>query len=297
LKIIFLCGSLQPGSDQYVPYSFQKKGLPFGIARALQKLNESGKWHIMFHELWVGFTIISPVKHRFIGFFQKRIAESIVNGLRPKTITTTNRLYQLLLSNSRITSTILPLFSNIPVTPVDDNFKIKVYKDLSISPNEFKKYLITGIFGNLYPEANIENEISEQLRHAEANKKRMVLIGFGKIDNKGLAEFKRLETIFFQKVKFLHLGEQSEKNISNLMQMLDAAISCTPSPHIGKSGVFAAMKLHGLKVIVPDGDFIPEYAAEIKAYNERFVNNPPHFWSSNYIANHFDTLIKSGNLN
>src|SRR3954463_2329541 len=41
-------------SLQYVPFAFQIKGLPFDLAGKLKILGEGRKWHIMFHELWVG---------------------------------------------------------------------------------------------------------------------------------------------------------------------------------------------------------------------------------------------------
>ncbi len=74
--------------------------------------------------------------------------------------------------------------------------------------------------------------------------------------------------MFEGRIKFLHLGEQSSENISNLFQILHAGISCTPAQHIGKSGVFAAMKFHGLNVILPEGVIIPEYEQEVNQYRE-----------------------------
>ena len=278
-------------SLQYVPYSFQNKGLPFGLKRSLQKLGEGRKWHIMFHELWIGFTKISPVKHRMIGFLQEKIAASIVRSLHPKAVTTTNRLYQLLLLKNNINATILPLFSNIPIAPADHSFISGVLKGIPVKENELDQFVITGFFGNLYPEAELEKGLTEQLSQADAAKKKMICIGFGNISMEGLKEFKRLEAIFSGKIKFLHLGKQSATNVSNLMQILDTAFSCTPAQHIGKSGVFAAMKLHGVNVILPKGDSIPEYDTEIKRYNEELVKRPAPDWGVNYISSHFSQLL------
>ena len=73
--------------------------------------------------------------------------------------------------------------------------------------------------------------------------------------------------------------------------MLDIAFSCTPPQHIGKSGVFAALKLHGVNVVLPEGDTIPEYDTEIKKYNEELMNRPAHDWEVSHTAEHFSKLL------
>ncbi|HKO81614.1 MAG TPA: hypothetical protein VJU78_14515, partial [Chitinophagaceae bacterium] len=57
------------------------------------------------------------------------------------------------------------------------------------------------------------------------------------------------------------------------------------------SGVFAAMKLHGVNVILPKGDSIPEYDTEIKRYNEELEKRPAPDWGVNYISSHFSQLL------
>ncbi len=274
-------------SLQYVPYSFHNKGLPFGIRKHLQQLGEGRKWHIMFHELWIGFTKISSLKHKMIGLAQKKLATSIARSLRPNAVTTTNRLYQLLLQKNKITAEILPLFSNIPIVPAERSFTLSVLTNLDISEANRSHYHITGFFGNLYPQAELEHALTEQLYKAVSSKKKMVCLGFGNINRDGLNEFKHLEATFAGRIKFLYLGKQPAKNVSNLLQMLDVAFSCTPSQHIGKSGVFAAIRLHGVAVIVPKGDVIPEYDTEIKKHNEELMKRPADHWNVSYTVNHF----------
>ncbi|GHV58593.1 hypothetical protein FACS1894182_11320 [Bacteroidia bacterium] len=62
-------------SLQYVPYSFQKKGLPFGLGKRLAIIGQERKWHIMFHELWIRIDKGAPSKHRIIGTPQKRLTK------------------------------------------------------------------------------------------------------------------------------------------------------------------------------------------------------------------------------
>ena len=55
-------------SLQFVPYSFHHKGLPFGLAKQLKAIaTPQVKWHIMFHELWIGMSKNSGIKQILIG--------------------------------------------------------------------------------------------------------------------------------------------------------------------------------------------------------------------------------------
>jgi hypothetical protein len=284
-------------SIQYVPYSFQNKGLPFKLPKFLKQIAAGLKWHIMFHETWVGISKISPLKHKITGIFQKNIASSLYKTLGPKLVTTSNRLYQILLLNTDIPAVILPLFSNIPIATINTEFIASVYQGLSIETSNRNQFHIIGIFGTLYPEAKLEETIAEQLKLTTSNHKRLVIIGFGRVNHKGKEDFNNLTSAFSDKVKFVHLGEQSVENVSSLMQTLDLAISCTPEAHITKSGVFAAMKLHGLKVIANKGEIIPEYHTEIMKFNEASLHKPAQQWSVEYIAEQYlDLLLHYENL-
>ncbi len=41
-------------SVQFVPYAYNDKGIPFRLANQLKEIGGERKWHIMFHELWLG---------------------------------------------------------------------------------------------------------------------------------------------------------------------------------------------------------------------------------------------------
>lgn len=284
-------------SIQFVIYSFHPKGLPWNIGKNLKEIVSGRKCHLMFHEIWIGFTKISTLKHRVTGFFQRRIVLSLVNQLPFCRVTTTNRLYQVILSENNVSAYILPLFSNIPVAPVKHTFTKEVFSNFSISDETLHEWVLAGIFGNLYPQAKLENAIRELLDDTTSRQKKLAFIGFGKMNSEGLAEFDRLAQIFLNRVQFVHLGEQPSENVSNLLQMLNVGFSCTPTQHIGKSGVFAAMKLHNLKVILPTAEVIPEYDAEIKKYQQHFINRHQNKWSVSYIATQFLKVLDDSQAN
>jgi len=278
-------------SLQFVAFGYHSKGLPFGVAKQLAFIGEGRPWQIMFHELWIGITKKSPLKHKAYGFFQKRIIKSIVEKLKPGVINTSNGLHHTLLNSIGINSVILPLFSNIPLASPEAGFLKEVDDKLGFSFEESLQYVIIGIFGNLYPQAKLDNVINEELALAKEDNKNLVFISFGRIGDEGLKEWERLAKKFNGLVKFVQFGEQPEKNVSMLFQVMNKGISCTPIEHIGKSGVYAAMKYHGLTVITPVSDYIPEYDTEIKEYNKQLVKKESYLWSVNHVAKSFLNLI------
>lgn len=276
-------------SLQYVPYGFQKKGLPFGLGGSLKKITAGIPCHIMFHEMWVGITRLSPLKHKLYGFFQTRIAREMVKKLNPRIITTSNRLYQLVLENKQIQAGILPLFSNISIMPKDAQFADSVYKQLGILPHERQHYVVIGLFGSLYPGCDLESTIQEQHRAALAVGKKLVFIAFGRIGAK--EEYEKLKAQFEREITFANLGELPEARVSTVLQLLDKAISGTPRQHYGKSGVYAAMKLHRLEVLTSAWSSIPEYDKEISDYNDFLEERDPEEWSTQFVSNEFLNML------
>ena len=280
-------------SLQYVPFSFHNKGVPFWLPFFLKQINHEIKWHVMFHEMWTGISVISPFKHKVYGFFQRQIARKIISNLNPISITTSNILYQLVLEKNGISTEILPLFSNIPKVKVDDEFKKIFFENLKIHENNADNYLFTGVFGSIYPEANLEIVLNELIIKAQSVNKKIVFISFGRNNNEGEKKIKSLKNKFSETIQFFNYGILSENNISNLLQLLNIGISCTPYQHLGKSGVFAAMKLHNLEVLMSCNEEIPEY--KYKEKMEDFINRTPEMWSAEYVARNFISIINKNN--
>jgi hypothetical protein len=59
-------------SLQYVPYSFNPKGLPLWLPSFLNAFTGKHQLHIMFHELWIGMDSRSSLKSKIIGFLLKQ---------------------------------------------------------------------------------------------------------------------------------------------------------------------------------------------------------------------------------
>jgi hypothetical protein len=278
-------------SLQYVPFSFHHKGLPFKLSEALQPLVKGKKVQLMFHELWVGISVNSPLKHKVIGYFQRYIANQLLQKLGPRSIVTSNVLYQLVLKSGGIDADILSLFSNIPKAHFEQEFKNELLIHLKVQEDEFHKYLYLGVFGSIYPEANIEKVLNELLVNSNETNKSLVFISFGRIGSDGTLELERLKTQFSGRIHFINLGELTQERVSTLLQLLDFGISCTPLQHLGKSGVFAAMKLHGLEVIISSKEVIPEYEDQLIQLMPEFMQRPTEMWGVEYVAKKYILLM------
>jgi hypothetical protein len=276
-------------SLQYVPYSFQKKGLPYNFATSLKLIGKRWRWHIMFHETWIGIKDQSPLKHRLVGPFQKRAAHLVIQSVMPEKITTSNRLYQLVLEKANISASIMPLFSNIPVTTICSKFQNELFEQLVINGLNRNNYILLGIFGRLHEGYDFASVINEELNKARSLNKKLIFLSLGKIDN--VAEFDKLKSIFHSKIDFHLLGELPEEKISSTLQLLDIGISCTPLEYIGKSGVYAAMRLHNVKVLLPFSEKVLEFESEIITYNNYLHSRPLHKWGVEYIALKFVNFL------
>lgn len=268
-------------SLQFVPYAYHYKGLPFSLPSILKKLQGSYKWHIMVHETWLGISALSSSKDKLIGALQRGIFKRMIKAVRPSQIATSNFLYSLVMSKKGIQAQVLPLFSNIPVYPIDTTFKTTVLNQLGIDEKRREECKVLTVFGNIYPNSKLEAVLHHELQE---NQGRLALVGMGKMSEWASEEFKRLEVLYQDRIVFRHLGILSEQHISTVLQLADAGISCTPLEHLGKSGVYAAMRLHGLEVIIPEQPTIPEFDPVQYA---AFANRSAGAWSVSSVASQF----------
>lgn len=219
-------------SLQYVPFSFHPKGIPGNLPGLMKKWCAGRKVHIMFHELWIGMDIESSFKHRLIGVLQRQIAKKLIKKVKPASVHTSIHLYQAKLAKLGAKAEVLSLFGNIPVS---DNGAVS--KDNGIS-------LV--IFGGIHYGAPIESLAKEMAIYSAQHNIRVSLSFIGRCgeeQNNWVAAWKT------EGLPVQIYGEQSEKQISQLLNDATAGIATTPIALIGKSGSVAAMREHGLPVM------------------------------------------------
>lgn len=242
-------------SLQFVPYSFNPKGLPFWLPSSLNKLKGNHKWHIMFHELWIGMDLNATFKSKCIGLLQRAIILRILKSNDRKLINTQTDLYQSKIADLGYNSQILPLFSNI-IKNRESN-RENTADDLEL------KFCL---FGNVHYGAPVEKFIND-LKQVLSISKEIRTLKFIFIGNCGNAIEEWKKVLIENKINFDITGFVTNLEISNLLSSCQYGISTTPYLLNQKSGSLAAMFDHQLPVLCVARNW------EVKGFNQkRFLN-------------------------
>lgn len=220
-------------SLQYVPFGFQDKGLPFLLVNKLISLGKGRKWHVMFHELWVGMESSSSFKYKIWGYLQKKSIEYLLRGLLPTVIHTQCSLYKQQLIRLGYSANYLPLFGNIPV--ID---KASFLKSAT--------KLIFVVFGTVHPNVPVELFTAKLSKFSKQNKKEVFIIFIGR---NGPELTNWINALTNQAIKFSLLGEKPANEISRILSKANYGITSNPIMLVEKSGTTIAMIEHGLPVI------------------------------------------------
>jgi len=226
-------------SLQFVPYSFDKKGLPFKLNKHLRDLGINVKWHIMFHELWLMNAKYTSLKSIIIGFIQKRLIINLIKNLRPSTLHTQSKYYQYQLNLLGFEVYHLPLFSNIPVSINDSLYKC--YSNLGD-----KKIISLVVFGTIHSGAAIKDFANEAAVYAKIKGVKIFLYLLGRC---GSEQENWLNAWKGANLEYKVLGEESAEQISEVLYMSSIGLTSNPMIFVEKSGTVAALLEHGLPVI------------------------------------------------
>ena len=247
-------------SLQYVPYAFNNLGVPWRLVSGLKKLVKytAVPWHMMMHETWIGFSEISPIKHRIVGLIQKLILLQLVGALRPVTIHTSNVLYQNLLADAGLCAERLPLFSNMQISETELPWIACELAALGMEQAARSDWLVVGQFGSVYPSYPLEAHLAVIRVDAEARGKRLMVLGMGGGVGTGLDWEQRVGQAL-PSALVRHWGRQSDSRISAFLQQLDLGLVATPRQFVGKSSSAAAFHLHGVPIDIGYEVNIPDF--------------------------------------
>jgi len=225
-------------SLQFVIFSFNKKGLPFGLSKRFAALAPYSNWHIMFHETWVRRQSYFDIKHYLWGQIQRQLIIYLIKSLKPKVVHTNTHLYQSELRNLGFNAQYLPLFSNIP------NFNKR--ERLKFNVNSLRKKISFIVFGQLHPNVPIQDFVNDVSDYSIKNDIMASLIILGRCgDEMGNWVSKWKAANMSVKV----WGEQPLNKVAEIFETADIGISTMNISLIEKSGSVAAMLEHGLPVI------------------------------------------------
>jgi hypothetical protein len=218
-------------SLQFVPFSFNPRGLPFWLPNFLKTLKGNHQSQIMFHELWVGIEKEAPFKYKLAGVMQKQILQKIKKSLDPKVVHTQAKIYQYYLSKSNITAGHLPLFGNVSVSAIK---------------KEYSESMVFVVFATIHDSAPFEDFILDLKRVAQQEVKELKFVFIGR-NGELLDTWTNILDQYG--IEYELLGQSSEQEISQQLINADYGISCTPYKISDKSGVVAAMREHKLSII------------------------------------------------
>jgi len=280
----------QIASLQFVPYGFHSKGIPIRLPKYLNSLSSRKfKWHIMFHESWIATNKKTIFKNRIVSLLQKFIIKNIIKKLRIKAISTSNVHYQQILGQEGIQAGVLPLPSNIPISTVTLEKMRREFAVLGITIENRSLWTILGIFGTFRSNVDLVNLVCEKYKEVKNRSGRLAFFSMGK---SGVHQEQILDQIKRKTDPsiFIHsFGQRDASDISAFFKLIDYGVSTVPSDLAGKSGAFAAMKFHGLDILIPD------YSEKTKG--SLYEKNESRL-QANYTADMFDLkLIASKFIN
>ena len=226
-------------SLQYVPFSFDKKGLPIYLSKSIKSLANGRNIHIMFHEMWVGMNIESIIKLKLWGNIQRALIKILLYKLAPIVIHTHTSLYQNKILELGFKVSLLEQFGNIMVikgTPAKLHYKIK----------NLKPKLVFAIFGSIHEGAPIDDFIYQLKIYSYIKNIEIEFLFVGRCGN-----FIKnwIDKLKYADISVKILGEQSIYQISKILNSTDVGITTTPMLLTQKSGTVAAMLEHGLPVV------------------------------------------------
>ena len=266
-------------SLQFVPFSFNPKGMPFWLPSFLNNLKGTFQWHIMFHELWLGIDIESSFIHKCIGKLQKLVINKMIRNISPKRIHTQNQLYQYFLKSLTIEADILLICGNIPVT---GQVLIKTHTQFVL-------------FGTIHYGAPFEDFINDLILQKSQFSKPIQFVFIGKNGSELLNYTSILD---HYTISYEVLGIQSEAVISEVLINSDFGISTTPYLQTEKSGVYAAYREHQINTICISRKWTPSKGhyiiPSIIKYNKNNLNLKTmnnKFFNLNSIAKQFINSI------
>lgn len=230
-------------SLQFVPFSFQKKGLPFFLPRSLSSLNEHCKnWHVMFHELWVADSHAGSVKELVLRELQKFIIRRLLKMVRFRHIATSNPFYASMLARIGYNAAVMPIFSNLP--------KGKASSLELISNREQK---IVGLFfGHVHYHEQMVEKIRQLARQIRERMGKGLVIGHvGNNQNYVTRNFFS-ELASVSEVEVLTFGFLDANDAADVFAGADIGLSNYPLHLIGKSGSIASLLYNGLPVVLLD---------------------------------------------
>ncbi|MEM8525745.1 MAG: hypothetical protein AAGG68_13975 [Bacteroidota bacterium] len=219
-------------SLQYVPFSFDDKGLPFRWSHVFRELGKDRKWQILFHELWVGRQGKNNLKTSILKSLQQNVITRLIKNCRPELVHTQSKTNEMALHQLNISASVLPLFSNIPLC------KSEVEKE--------EEYLTLASFGILRECKQVRALLKEFKLFAQEKKRKARLLILGK---SGALKKEWIRICEQNSIAVKVVNHLTPEEVSRRLQLADIGITTLSMNLVDKSGSVAALLSHSLPVL------------------------------------------------
>ena len=257
-------------SLQFVPYSYHPYGIFHSSVKPLTKLLSTvnrARRHVYFHEIWIGSHTGATMKERGLGGAQRWCTRRLLHQLKPDVIHTSNEYYRSELNRLGWPTGRLRMFGNIPVQEAPPSF---------VLPDIPSDALVCGHFGTLHPNWQPEPWLSDFAELASKLGRPPVFISVGAL-GRGFETFAKLQAKEQGRIKFVCLGKKTNVELSQIFRHFDFALTSMPWVTVGKSGSAAALREHGLNVVVTAEGGGPRMGLSAEPEAESYDGFIPYF--------------------
>ncbi|HVU37070.1 MAG TPA: hypothetical protein VHC95_01940 [Opitutales bacterium] len=267
-------------SVHFTPFGFHPRGLGGRRAVFLREiLPAKTRRHVMLHEIWLQPGRDGELRHRALGWAQKRCVDAWCGpGWRPEVIHTQARLHQARLQARGFRVELLPLCTNFSPTQLTrEAARASVADWLRGKSEKIDDTAVwLGHFGAFHPQGWDFAEFAAKVAaHSNLTGQRACFVALGR--STAVAAIFADAAAKVPQADFRVLGELSEEKVTVAMRACDAAFTSTPKDIIEKSSAVAAWRALGIPVLVTragatDAEKLPPWpdAGLIDAFESNF---------------------------
>jgi len=237
---------------QFVCWGVADRGVLNPVPAALMAALSGRRVALYFHELWLGLDHGASLRHRWWGRRQRESILRFLSVLQPAVVLTSNPVYSAILQRFGWAAQVLPLLSNIPVCVGAASEVPQLLQQKCGGPPWGARHevVMLAAFGTVLPAWNPEAALGWLRAEAQRRGRRVLFVSVGRASSQGEAWLARLARLGGPDLSFLLLGETSPKHVSGILQEADVGLPSTDWMLLGKSGAAAAMREHGLPMLV-----------------------------------------------
>jgi hypothetical protein len=240
-------------SVHFTPFGFHPRGLGAQRAARLREwLPASARRHIMLHEIWLQPGRDGSLRHRALGWAQRRSVDAWAGpGWRPALVHTQARLHRARLQARGVTVELLPLCTNFEgrkILRTEARAAMKDWPNPAAQKNSTDTYWI-GHFGAFHDQGWDFTAFAKKIAsHPDLSGKRISFLALGRAQAASAAFAEAARNV--SGANFHVIGELAAEKIPLALQACDAAFTSTPWDIIEKSGTVAAWRALDVPVLV-----------------------------------------------